>query len=234
MELITPLSENNVPQKSYELFHVIMQAHFSHPFQGKKWKASHLSLHCAYKQDTSLPYVEDPQDILVFLDYHFNLATKGNQTQDDQIQDALCALAYASNCVTIEALNNTDLTKPPFVCGICYIYQDSKPLPLRKAALSFLSLISGTWFNTTYPIMEPDQMKRFCLDWVSAVGIFEHTYEVQKATLTILFEMINSPHWHPHIITEKQKLLEYLSHTRLSNDEKLLKLHLPSRCQAQM
>lgn len=59
--------------------------------------------------------------------------------------------------------------------------------------------------------MEPDQMRRFCIDWVHNVDNIEHTSNVQKATLAILFEMINSPQWHPHIVTRKRKLLGYLA-----------------------
>jgi hypothetical protein len=90
-------------------------------------------------------------------------------------------------------------------------HQDDKPFELRKAALFFLPLIGDRWFNTPHPIMEPDQMRSLCVDWASAVDGIEHTYDVQKATLAVLFGMINSPHWRPHIVTEKWKLLEYFT-----------------------
>ena len=47
--------------------------------------------------------------------------------------------------------------------------------------------------------MEPDQMRSLCIDWASSVDGIEHTYDVQKATLSILFGMINLPYWCPHI-----------------------------------
>jgi len=59
--------------------------------------------------------------------------------------------------------------------------------------------------------MEPDQMRSLCVDWASAVDGIEHTYDVQKATLAVLFGMVNSSHWRPHIVTEKWKLLEYFT-----------------------
>ena len=212
MELIAPLSENDIAQKSYNLFHVVMQAPISLPYsQEKKWDASRLTMHGAYKWDKFLPWVEDPKDILAFLDHHFDLATRGGENQDEPIQNALRALAYASGPVTIEALKHFDPTEPSFVRGICYVYQDNKPFQLRKAALFFLPLIGDRWFNTPHPIMEPDQMKGLCVDWASAVDGIEHTYDVQKATLAVLFGMINSPHWRPHIVTEKWKLLEYFT-----------------------
>ena len=212
MKLIAPLSKDEIPERSYELFHVVMQTPVSLAFsQEKKWEASRLAMHGAYKWDKVLPWVEDPHDILLFLDHHFYLATRGDQNQDEPIQNALRALAYASGPVTIEALERFDPTEPSFIRGIYYIYQDERPLELRKAALFFLPLIGDRWFNTDYPIMEPDKMRSLCVNWAYTVDVMKNTYYFQKAILTVLLGMINSPHWRPHIVTEKWKLLEYLS-----------------------
>ena len=269
MELVAPLSENDVAQKSYNLFHVVMQAPVSPAYsQEKKWQASRLTMHGAYKWDQFLPWVEDPHDIITFLDYHFDLATRQCQNKlesiqdknmpiqnqdepiqdqdmpirsqdhliqdqdekiqdqgesiqnpdekiqnhDESIQNGLRALAYASGPVTIEALKRLDFsTEPTFIQGICYAFQPDKQFQLRKAALFFLPLIGDRWFNTTHPIMEPDQMRSLCVDWASAVDGIEHTYDVQKAALTVLLGMINSPHWRPHIVPGKWKLLEYFT-----------------------
>jgi hypothetical protein len=59
--------------------------------------------------------------------------------------------------------------------------------------------------------MEPDQMRSFCVDWASTVDSIEHTHDVQKASLTVLFGMMNSPHWRPHIVSDKWKLLKYFT-----------------------
>lgn len=99
LELITPLSENDVATKSYNLFRVVM-----HPPPGavhledRKWEARRLALHGAYKQDKFLPLVGDPQDILAFLTYHFGLEARGKK-QDEPIRDALRALGCVSNPV---------------------------------------------------------------------------------------------------------------------------------------
>ena len=210
MELIVRVAEGDIAQKSYDLFHIVMQAPAPLAYsEEKKWDASRLTMHGAYKSDKFLPWVEDPQDILTFLDYHFNLAIGGGKNQDEPIQDALCALANASGPVTIEALKDFNPTNPSFVRGICYAYQSNKPLKLRRAAFFFLPLISDKFFNTPHPIMEPDQMKNFCVDWASTVDCFGFTDDVKDAALTVLFGMINSPHWRPHILAEKWKLLEH-------------------------
>jgi len=54
-------------------------------------------------------------------------------------------------------------------------------------------------------------MRSLCVDWASAVDGIEHTYDVQKATLAVLFGMINSSHRRPHNVVEKWKLLEYFT-----------------------
>ena len=52
MELITPLSENEISQKSYNLFHVIMQVPVSTAYtQEKKCQVSRLTMYGAYKWD---------------------------------------------------------------------------------------------------------------------------------------------------------------------------------------
>ena len=53
--------------------------------QGNKWEAARLTMHGAYKWDKFLLWVEDPQDTLTFLDYHFDLASRGGQNQDEPI-----------------------------------------------------------------------------------------------------------------------------------------------------
>lgn len=214
MELIAPLSREDVSQKSYSLFHTVMQAPVSLAYtQEKKWEASRLAMHGAYKWDQFMPRVVDPLDVLAFLDHHFDLATEGGQSQDEPIQNALRALTYASDSVIIDHLKRFDPTKPSFVRGICYIYRDNyrdtKPFKLRKAATFFLPLISDRFFNTPSPIMERDEMRTLCVGWASAVDAIKDSCDVQEATLAVLFDMINSPHWRPHIVPEKWDLLKF-------------------------
>ena len=214
MELIAPLPGGDIATNNYDLFHIVMQAPITDAYtQEKKWQAARFAMHGAYKWDEFLPWVGDPQDILTFLDYHFALAIPdgGTEAQDEPIQNALRALAYAANDETIEALKLFDPTEPSFVRGICYVFQDTRPFQLRKAALFFLPLIGDKWFNTTTPIMDPGELRLLCVDWASAVDGIELTHNAQKATLTVLLGMINSPHWRPHIVPNKWKLLEYFT-----------------------
>ena len=212
MRLIAPLSESDIAINSHDLFHAIMRAPVSPAYtEEKKWEASRLAFHGAYKWDEVTPGVEDPKVILTFLSHHFKLAEKG-KVHDEPIQDALRALAYASPPETIEALQYFDPTQPSFVRGICFVLQDIRPREVREAALLFLPLIAGTWFNAPDPIMTPDEMESLCADWASAVDeIGLSTPAVQKAALAVLLDIMNSPHWRPHIVPEKWKLLEYFT-----------------------
>ena len=212
LRLIVPLSENGIATKSYHLFHVVMQAPISEAYsEEKKWEASRFALHGAYKWDKDLPWVENPQDILTFLNYHFELVAKG-ENQDGPIQNALRALAYASSSITIEVLKDFDLTWPHFVPGICHVFQKEKPDRLRKAALFLLPLVGDKWFNAHEPIMGPDEMKDLCENWASAVDNVGITApHVQRAALAVLFGMINSSHWRPHIPKDKWKLLKHFA-----------------------
>ena len=201
--------EEEVTTKSYELFCVIMRD--TALTQEQKWEASRLTLHGAYRSDRHLPGVDDPQDILTFLNHHFELIERG-EDHDEPIQNALRALAYGLTPETIETLKKFHLIQPSFVRRICHMLQKHKPLQLLKAALSFLALIDDEWFNTPDPIITPDEIKSLCVDWASAVDEVGHsTPAVQRADLTVLLEMMNSRRWRPHIVPEKWKLLEYFT-----------------------
>ena len=222
LELMAHLSENDTASESSRLLHVIMRAPISPAYsQEKKWQAFRLAIRSVYKHTESLPSVGDPLNILTFLDHHLKLALRHRLNQDEPTQDdpfqhdqiliALYALVYASGPLTIDTLKRFNPTEPSFVSSIRYVYWTDKPLELRKVALLFLPLIGDGWLDTPDPIMKPDQMKSFCVDWASAVDAIEHTDDVREAILTVLFGMINSTHWRPHIVLKKWELLGYFT-----------------------
>jgi len=197
-----------------------MQASITGANSEKKWEASRLTLHNVCKGDKFLPRVEDPRNILTFLSYHFELATTRGKNQDEPIKNALCALSSGS--VTTRSLKDFDPTAPSFIRGICHAFQNSRPLPLRKAALLFLPLISDRWFNTYSLTMNSMQMDKFCKDWASAVDSNDLTDDdIKMAALTAFLGMINSFDWRPYIAHEKWKLLEHI--TLIPDDSKPLR-----------
>ena len=212
MELVAPFPDNQIAQKSYELFHVIMDATISAAFTTeKKWAAARLMMDGAYNWDKFLPWVGDPSHMLAFLTHHFELVATSDEDWGVPIQNALRALAYASDATTIDALSKFDPTQPLFVRGIRHVFEDARPFQLRKAALFFLPLIADRWSNAPEPFMNADEMRQFCIDWSSSVDAIEHTFDVQRATLAALLSMINSPSWRPHLEPKTWKLLEYFT-----------------------
>ena len=205
MELLAPLSEE-IAAKSYGLFHVIMQAQVHPTYAERKWEASRLAMEGAYKWDEVLPPVGDPQDVLTFLNYHFSSTA---QYQDEPIQNALRALGSIPSHAMNEAFRGfNDQTRSSFVRGIRHAFRNDRPLKLRKAAFFFLPIIADSLFNVSPPVMEDEKMGAFSVDWASAVDGVGATNDVRKATLTVLFDMINSAHWRPHIVAGKWSLLK--------------------------
>ena len=47
------------------------------------------------------------------------------------------------------------------------------------------------------------------MGWASAVDEIWGTDAVREPTLAVLFDMTNSPHWRPHVVPEKWKLLAH-------------------------
>ena len=222
MELIAPLCMVEIAAKNYRLFHVVMRTPVSASYsQEKKWQAARHAIRGAYKWKKVLPWVGDSQEIPIFLDHHFDLAIQHGENQDEPIENALRALVYAATPATIEALKQFDPTRPSFVRGVRYLFQDNQPFHRREDAFCFLPLIADSWFNTPYPIMEPDEMQSFCVDWASTFDSMEHNYSVKRGALFILFSMMDSPHWRPHIVSDKWKILEYF--TSIPEDTKPLR-----------
>ena len=197
--------------KGRELLHAVMNAPITLSYTTeKKWQVARCFMHglCRWS-DRYWTWIGDPQDVITFLGHHFDLATQGGENQDKPIMYALRTLAMTSDNVTIAALNCPDLAKPTFIRGVLHAFEKARPLVLRSDAFDFLGRISEKWFETSGPIMEPEQMGRLCADWASVVDSLVETDRVKKFALMVLFGMMNSPHWRPHIVGEKWKLLEW-------------------------
>ena len=203
-KFICSLSEPGFAIESYALFCAIVDSQASPTFSLEKWEASRLVLCDARKREADLSFVNDPHHLLTFLSYHLQLATEGD-IQDGPIQNALHALTHSSR---EQGVKSFDPTQPTFVRGICLAFGCDRPPQLRKAILVFLPLIADRWFNSPAPLMRPDEMKSFCKDWASAVDDIGTPDDVRKPALAVLFNMIDSRHWRPHIVVEKWKLLE--------------------------
>jgi hypothetical protein len=199
-----------VASKSYDLFCMVMGASIPEARSLEGWEVSRLTISCAYRGVKFIPQIKEEviQHILAFLDYHFELIKQG-QNQDEPIQNALHALACSPGPAAISTLRQFDPTDSSFVGGIQYVFQATRSPTLRKAALLFFPLICSQWLEAGSLTMNQKQMESFCMDWASTLDCIEQTPATRMAALTALFEMINSPHWCPHIIPGKWALLEY-------------------------
>ena len=212
MKLIAVLSEEKVATQSYELFRVLVEAPVSSIFtEERKWEASRLALHTAYKWDWALPQVKDPKPIVTFLSYHLQKFTVSSTACNEPVQDALRALISLSTPEATEALKDFDPNQDPHNLAIIYLFDESKPLQFRKTALFFLPLIADKYF-TDDDITANHLKERLCVDWAFTVGEVLHTGlgDAHCAVLAVLLSMINSCWWRFFVPLERWKLLKLL------------------------
>ena len=203
------LTYNVVPRRCFELFITVM-TNTSHLPPDLKWEAARLAMHGAFKWDGYYPIVSGPQEVLSFLDYHFDLQAKG-ENQDEAIQYAIRALAFGASPTCIDALAQFDPTVYPFFDGIRSLFHSDKPHELKKAALCFLSHIEAHWFPVFSEHVSPDAVQDFCEDLVSAINeVFIDEIEVKKAATTILLSMADASTFRLHIPLHMWEHLEFV------------------------
>jgi hypothetical protein len=203
------LTYNIVPQRCLELFTMIMTA-ASHLPPDLRWGAARLAIHGAFKWDGHYPMVSGPQEVLSFLEHHFDLQAKG-ENQEEAIQYALRALAFGSSPACLDALARFDPTDNPFFDGIRSLFHPDKPHELRKAALCFLSHIEARWFPVFSEHVPPDAVQDFCEDLVSAINeVFVDELEVRRAATMALLSMADASTFRLHIPLHMWEYLEFV------------------------
>lgn len=197
------------PSMSYKIFQIVMQSHVPKTCSEKKWKVSCMAIHSAYIGSWPLSDAEGAITALTFLNHYFSLGLASGKYQDEPIRDALCVLASISSPTTIEAINQFNPTGNWLIYGIKYALQSDRALELRKAAFLFLPLIVNIWFHPSTLIMGSTEMETFCQDWASTLDSIEPTPATFEPSLVVLFGMISSPLWRPHIVPDVWKILEH-------------------------
>ena len=210
MRLVTPLQNDTVCTKSYDLFRVILSSSFE---EAEIWEAARVAFNGAYKWDSFLPWVEDPDDVIKFLFHHFTMQANGeDEVATQPIEQALRAIAYASNEVTLEGLKKFDYADKLFVNGIRKAFEEGRPFETRKAGLFFMKVIQGRWFDDSLEdVMSGKEREEFCKNWASALDGIVHTSDVKRAACGTLFGMLNSERWRSHVPKEKLKFMEYFT-----------------------
>ena len=203
------LTYNVVPRRCFDLFTTVMTT-ASHLPADLKWEAARLAMHGAFKWEGYYPMVSSPQEVLSFLEYHFDLQSKG-ENQDEAIQYAIRALALGASPTCLEALAQFDPTVHPFFDGIRSLFHPEKPHELRKAAICFLSHIEARWFPVFSEHVSPDAVQEFCEDLVSAVNeVFVDELEVKRAATSILLSMADATTFRLHIPLHMWEYLEFV------------------------
>jgi len=203
------LTYNVVPRRCFELFTTVMTTASYLP-PDLKWEAARLAMHGGFKWDGYYPMVSGPQEVLAFLDYHFDLQAKG-EDQDEAIQYATRALAFGASPTCLEALAQFDPTVPPFFDGIRSLFHTEKPHELKKAALCFLSHIEARWFPVFSEHVSPDAVQDFCEDLVSVVNeVVMDEAEIKRAATTILLSMADASTFRLHIPLHMWEHLEFV------------------------
>lgn len=175
-----------------------------------KWDAARLAIHGAFKWEGYYPMVSSPQEVLSFLEYHFDLQVKG-ENQDDDIQYAVRALAFGASQTCLDALAQFDPTGYPFFDGIRSLFHPDKPHELKKAALSFLSHIEARWFPVFSEHVSPDAVQDFCEELVSVIDeVFVDELEVKRAATTVLLSMADASTFRLHIPLHMWEHLEFV------------------------
>ena len=219
LQLVTRLAVRDVADASYGLFKAIMA---SNDLTDEHWEAARLAIHGAFQRsiDGTLPQVGEPMEILQFLNRHLGLQGEG--------KDHASSIAVALNAITstqngrftprmVECIKNFDCALPPFVKGMCSMLHPSSPALTRGLAIAFIGLISDKWFDSLLPIMEPEEMPKFCEHL--AVYMFDTILPgpiTRRRFFPILFGMLRSSEWREHIIP---RLWGLLAHCALVEEE---------------
>lgn len=207
------LTYNIIPQACFDLFTTIMTA-ASHLPVDMRWEISRQAMHGAFKWDGYYPMISSPHEVLSFLEYHFDLQSRG-ENQDEAIQYAVRALAFSPSQACLEILAQFDPTAQPFFNGIRSLFHSDKPHELKKAAIRFLSHIEARWFPVFAEHVPPDAVRDFSEDLISSIDeIFTDELEVKKAGTILLLSMADASTFRLHIPLHMWEHLEFVHELR--------------------
>jgi len=209
---VTRLAIEDVAVPSYELFKVIAG---SDNLADEHWEAARHAIRGAFQDNIDdqafAPSVGGPEEIINFLDYHIGLQGAGEDHKSSMhfaLDAVLVGLDDQPDPLVVECLRNFNCASPSFVRGMRSVMHPDFDEDVREYAVRFIALISDQWFNSTVPIMNPDEMSEFCEHLaVFMVDDVNHAPITRKRFFFVLFGMLRSPEWRNHIVTRLWNLL---------------------------
>ena len=210
--LVTLPAASDISVASYELFNTIMAFD---DLTDQHWVAARLAAHGAFQENFEVPLeIGEPKGILKFLDYHLGLQGAGEDHRSS-ISSAFAAIFVESDegrvrRPTVECIREFNCTNPSFVRGVLSIMCPDTPFLPRRNTANLVALVSNQWFNSPIPIMEPEEMSKFCEHFAVFVDdIDSYSSDSRESAATIFFGMLRSPEWRKHIVTKLWSALPY-------------------------
>ena len=192
----------------------------SNDLTDQHWEAARLAVDKAFGSLGPQPELGEPRGMLKFLDYHLGLS---GALEDHKpfitlaFEEIFIFYDYMPNPLVVKCVKNFNCASPSFVRGVRSIMHPDSSLGPRREATWLVSLASDQWFNSTVPIMEPEEMSEFCEHLaVFVVDGHYHGTSIRRSSVTILFGMLRSPEWRKHIVP---RLWSVLVHCGLVEEE---------------
>ena len=190
------------------------------------WEAARLAIHGAFQVSGGITQemVGELKEILKFLNHHLALQGTG-EDHEASITQALVGIQVGSDGnpadpPTAEYIRNWTHSSPLFMKGICSIMHPDGSFQLRAAATHLIVLTHDQWFNSPVPVMEPEEMSKFCEHLtVFIIDDSTHLGFIQRWGPNLLFWMLHSPEWRKHIVTRFWRMAVYSIQTHEEDEE---------------
>ena len=213
LRLVTRLNVADVSNASYEMFKMIVAPD---DLTDKHWEAARLLAEGAWMPniEDSPPRAEDLKEILKFLNHHLGLHGEG-EDYGLSISIAMDAIRMEFNQgrptpLLAESVRKFNCASPSFVKGVRLALGPSNSVEVRGRILALIAVTSDQWFNSTIPVMKPEEMAEFSEHLtVFVIDDVIHVSYVQSYVAIVLFGMLRSPEWRNHIVTRFWKMLAY-------------------------
>ncbi|KAF9649517.1 hypothetical protein BDM02DRAFT_3113752 [Thelephora ganbajun] len=221
LKLLPPVDSDIVASRSYGLFHRLTNLpSFGADHEALKWETARHALTLAFGKSGYNPTLEDPTNILKFLNYHIARQcvrhSTGEKTGIEEVEMVELEKDHENSVrCAFTAFYNVDKDPAPVLVpehskhllvellpGICRLIEsDDRPLPLRKAAIHFFYCVADNWLSGPNPIpASPQLIARFTTSWAKSVVDMNRAYETNsRANLTFVLRMLRSKAWRPHL-----------------------------------